>query len=281
MTLRESLEVATSLLQRKGIERARLETEWIAAHVLGLNRLELCLNLERPLQASERTVLQRLIQRRSTREPLAYVLGAIPFDTLELKSDQRALVPRPETEELIDLLGRECRFSSEPLQILDLGTGCGAIALALASRFPRAHVTAVDASPDALALACENVRACNLNKRVQLQQSDWFEAVAGRFDVIVANPPYLSESEWQTAEPEVREHEPRCALVAEQEGAAALLHILQAAPAYLKAHGLLALETGIDHHALLKVVADEVGYVRSRSYKDLSGRDRHFLAWVG
>ena len=191
----------------------------------------------------------------------------------------RALIPRPETEQLCELITE--RLAAPPTAILDLGTGGGAIALALAAFYPQAAVTGVDASEEALALARENAVALGLDGRTRLLRSDWFAALEpdARFDLIVANPPYLSEAEATATLPEVREHEPRAALSPGREGTEALAHILAEAPRFLAEGGLLALETGIDQHAVLRERAAAAGFARVESCRDLSGRDRFLLAW--
>jgi len=215
--------------------------------------------------------------RRGNREPLQYIIGEVDFCDIRLKVDKRALIPRPETEELVTLL-TEKELANAPKRILDLGCGTGAIAIALAKNFPDAEVVAIDASPDSLALAKENAALNGLEKRVSFVLSDWFQEVSGLFDCIVSNPPYLTENEWRTAQPEVKDFEPYSALVANQEGLADLANILRRAPAYLTEGGLLIMETGIAHHAELLQLAKTIGYTDTKSLKDDQQRARFFLA---
>ena len=194
-----------------------------------------------------------------------------------MKIDQRALIPRPETEELIDLIIKI--MDRAPDNIVDLGTGSGAIALALAMHYPESRVLAVDSSEDALSLARDNIKRSGLNNRVQIQNSDWFKNIEGNFDLIVANPPYLSESEWDNSQPEVNEYEPREALVAEGNGLNALKLILTQSSGYINRGGLVALETGIDHHAALANIAAQIGFNHWESRVDINHRERYFLTW--
>ena len=172
--------------------------------------------------------------------------------------------------------------TAHPAAVLDLGTGTGAIALALATAWPGACVTAVDLSGEALALATENAQALGLGTRVSLVQSDWFSQVPAeaRFDLVVANPPYLSAEETEKAPAEVREHEPAAALTAGDGGLADLRHILKGALRHLNPGGWIALETGPGQHAELRQIAGEYGWTRFESLRDLAGRDRCVLAWA-
>jgi release factor glutamine methyltransferase len=194
--------------------------------------------------------------------------------------DRRALIPRPETELLIELITQ--RLVAPPASILDLGTGTGAIALALATKYPEATVMAVDQSEDALALAGENATSLSLAERVKFLRSDWFAAVPvnEKFSLIVSNPPYLTEEEARTAQPEVRDHEPVSALVAADEGVADLEKIITGAKTRLAEGGFLACETGIAQHPRLKEIAERVGFARIESLRDLTGRDRFLFAFV-
>jgi release factor glutamine methyltransferase len=276
LSLLDVIKRTTDYLRKAGLETPRLDVELLIGHALGFSRTQLYLQFERPLAEDELAKLRPLVRRRAQREPLQYILGEVEFLGLRLKVDRRALVPRPETEELADLLVR--RFS--PRRILDLGTGTGALALALASAFPEAEVTAVDRSSDALSLARENSAVLGL-ERVMFLESDWFSQIPpGRrpFDLVVSNPPYLTEEEWETAQPEVREFEPRQALVAAGSGRADLERILRETPQHLLEGGWLALETGVAQHAALFKVAEEAGFSTSESLRDLSGRERFFLA---
>jgi release factor glutamine methyltransferase len=279
LTLLEVIAKTTDFFAAKGVESPRLNAELLIGHVLGLPRMQLYLQFERLMTESELERLRPLVKRRSQHEPLQYVLGETEFFHLKLKIDRRALIPRPETEFLCELITQ--RLPSPPVTILDLGTGCGAIALALAAFFPGAAATAVDVSPEALALARENAEALGLAGRVRWLHSDWFAALepGARFELIVANPPYLSDAEIAAAMPEVREQEPRRALAGGTGGLEALHRIVAEAPRFLAPGGLLALETGVEQHGVLRESAAAAGFTRVESQRDLSGRDRYLLVW--
>ena len=279
LTVLEIIKKTTEFFAGKGIETPRLDAELLVGHALGLERMQLYLQFERPLTEAELERLRGLVRRRGQREPLQYIVGQVGWHSLKLKVDRRALIPRPETELLIELV-RE-KVSEAPRRILDLGTGTGALALGLAKLYPEAEVLAVDFSEEALALARENGAVLGLETRVQFLRSDWFGAVTNDavFDLIVANPPYLSQTEVDAAAPEVRTFEPISALVAADEGVADLRRIVSEAPRYLATGGLLAVETGIAHHAEVQRLCAEAGFVRSESHRDLTGRDRFVLAW--
>lgn len=278
-TVLEVLAMSTEFLAGKGVESPRLNAELLVGQALGLPRMQLYLQFERPLSEAELSAARELVSRRGRREPLGYILGGAEFRGVRLKLDRRALVPRPETELLVETAAS--LLPAPPRRALDLGTGSGAIALALAAAWPQAEVVAVDASEDALALARENAASAGLAGRVSFLRSDWFSALprGGSFGAIVANPPYLSEAEVAAAEPEVRDHEPRGALVAGREGMADLRAILAGARDFLEPGGLLALETGEGGHAELLGLAAQAGLSRAESRRDLAGRDRFILAW--
>ena len=290
LTILEIIKKTTGFFAAKGVENPRHDAELLVGHALGLKRMQLYLQFERLLAESELEKIRPLVRRRSLREPLQHITGEIEWGGIKLKTDRRALIPRPETELLLELAleavkksGGNSANDGAPRKILDLGTGSGALALALASACAGALVTAVDSSDDALALARENAAApgADFAGRVTFLKSDWFSALAPgeTFDLIISNPPYLTETEFAETAPEVRQHEPRAALVAGGEGCADLLRIIAAAPARLGENGLLALETGIAQHAALLAACAAAGFARCESRKDLTGRDRFVFAW--
>jgi release factor glutamine methyltransferase len=212
LTLAEVLRGATEYLAGRGIDTARVDAELLLARALGLSRIELYTQHDRPLTDAERTAARELVQRRGQREPLAYVLGDWDFRRLTLKTDRRALVPRPETEIVVE----RCLALLDGIEaprILDVGTGTGAIALALKQERPDAIVVATDLSADALALAQENAEANELD--VRFVEGDLLAGVDGPLDLVVSNPPYVGAEELDALEPEVREWEPRGARVDE------------------------------------------------------------------
>jgi release factor glutamine methyltransferase len=283
MTMHTVLEVVkrtTEFFEGKGVESPRLNAELLVGHALGLKRMQLYLQFERPLTEPELERIRPLVRRRAAREPLQYVLGEAAFRDLTLGVDPRVLIPRPETERLVELVLQH--RTTTPATVLDLGTGSGAIALSLARAWPEARVTAVDCAEGALAVAAANAVKNSLEGCVHFMRSDWFAALpaGARYDVIVANPPYLAETELAGAEPEVRDHEPRSALTSGPDAAADLRAIIAEAPRWLAPGGLLALETGIGQHQELLAAAQQVGFPRAESLRDLAGRDRFVLAFL-
>ena len=275
----EIIQKSSEFLSARGVESARLNAELLIGHALELKRMQLYLQFERVLTEPELEKIRPLVKRRSQREPLQYIIGTVEFGGLKLKVDRRALIPRPETELLIEKIVGLC--VQPPQSVLDLGTGTGAIALALAKAFSEAQITAVDVSPEALALAAENVLASGFGPRVRLINSAWFKGLQpeDRFELIVSNPPYLTDAETDAAAPEVRGHEPRSALVGGLDGLVDLREIISAASPFLAPGGLLALETGIAQHAELMALAAAHGFERIESGRDLTGRDRFIFAW--
>jgi release factor glutamine methyltransferase len=264
LTIREIKERTEAFFVSKGVANARLDTDTLIAYSLGIKRLELYLDLDRPL---------------TDREPLQYIVGTVDFCDMELKVDRRALIPRYETEELVELVNEA--LSEEPNTVLDLGTGSGALALALAKRYPKASVDAVDVSAEALSLAKENALALGLDARVRFHEGSWFSPLGlgeQRYDLIVSNPPYLTEEEMTTAEPEVVSHEPHSALVSGADGLDDLRLIFKDAASHMKLGGLLALETGIAQTEALDALAAAAG-LQGECMKDLSGRPRFYFAW--
>ncbi|HEY1849078.1 MAG TPA: HemK/PrmC family methyltransferase, partial [Opitutaceae bacterium] len=207
LTVLEVVRKTSEFFAGKGIESPRLNAELLVGHALGLPRMRLYLEFERPLSDAEVAAIRELARRRGRREPLQHILGFTEFHGLRLATDRRALIPRPETELLVETV--IARWPEAPGRVLDLGTGSGAIALALAAAFPAAGVVAVDSSAQALALAAENAAANGLAGRVSFLLSDWCAQLPGEpaFDLVVSNPPYLSADEVAEAQPEVRDHE--------------------------------------------------------------------------
>ena len=281
LSLLEIITKTTEFFASRGVESPRLNAEQIVGHALGLKRMQLYVQFERLLTDAELDKIRPLVKRRAQREPLQHILGTVEWGGVVLKCDKRALVPRPETEELFELVLEKVKpADGVAVRVLDLGTGTGALALALAKAWPAALVTALDASDDALALARENAEALGLANRVSFLKSNWFSALPPEacYEVIVSNPPYLTDEEVAFAEPEVRIHDPMTALVAADEGLADLRVILAGAKPRLADGGLLALETGIAQHASLVAEAERLGLAQVESKKDLSGRDRFITA---
>lgn len=279
-TVRRVLAWTGDFLRRGGIERACFEAEELLAHTLGVERLVLYLHPERTLTAAERARFRELIRQRRAGVPLQYLLGEVEFMGLPLRVDRRALIPRPETEELVELILRELGPQGKAgLQILELGTGSGAIAIALAHSLPESWLMATDISAPALGLARENAARNGVEARIAFLESDWFAAVEARFDLIVANPPYVSQEETARLPREVRQHEPRSAWDGGEEGLEALRRIITEAPSYLRSGGRLYLEIGAGQAARVRSLALAcAAYEEMEVFRDLNGRERFFRA---
>jgi release factor glutamine methyltransferase len=268
MTVRAALASATDRLAEAGVESPRVDAEFLLAHVLGTTRSELHADSRRELGADELAELDRLVARRAAREPLAYVLGEWGFRRLTLKVDPRVLVPRPETEVVVERCLARIAGLPEP-RVLDVGTGSGAIALAIADEHPGARVTALDASDDALAVARENASRTGLP--VELVRRDLFAGLPdGPWDLVVSNPPYIREDELDALEPEVREWEPRGAVV----GAGTTEGVASAARLVLRPGGAVALETAGGRAEEVAELLRDLGYEDVRVTDDLTGRSR-------
>jgi release factor glutamine methyltransferase len=265
VTLGEVLAGAADYLAARGVDSPRLDAERLLSRALGLARMELYTQHDRPLNDDERTRARELVKRRGAREPLAYVLGDWDFRRLTLRTDARALVPRPETEVLVDRCLALLEDAEAP-RVLDVGTGTGAIALALKQEFPDARVTATDASPDALELARENATANGVE--VDFVQTDLLAGVEGRFELIVSNPPYVLPSELDAHEPEVRDWEPRAALV--DDGQTDRL----VGDATRALDGWLVLEVHAEQAARVAALLESAGYDGVHVTLDLAGRER-------
>jgi len=266
----------------KGVERARLDGEHILAHALGLGRLDLYLQYDRPLTPEELDSFRPLLKRRAAREPLQYILGSQPFRELDLEVDRRVLIPRPETEVLVGevLAWAEAREDG-PLDALDIGTGSGAIALSLALEGSFRNVVGTDLMAEALEVAARNRTAAGLDDRVELRQGADYAALAAdeRFDIVVSNPPYVAEPERGTLEPEVADWEPGIALFAGIDGLDVVRRIVAGAPARLRDGGLLALELGAGQTGAVAGLLEGMGGWDGVTVRaDLTGRERIVMA---
>jgi release factor glutamine methyltransferase len=271
-TLAEVLRLSTGYLEERGSPTARLDAELLIGHALGLERIELYTNFERPLHEPELAACRALLERRGRREPVAYILGRWGFCGLDLLVDARVLVPRPETEVLVERCVALLRERPDA-RVLDVGTGSGAIALAVKAAVPGALVTASDVSADALAVAAANAEALGLE--VELVQGDLLSSVPGRrFDLIASNPPYVTDAEIETLAPEVARFEPRRALVAGPAGTEVLARIVLAAPDALAPDGWLVVECGAGQAAAVRGLMDAAGAAPTSAERDLAGIER-------
>jgi release factor glutamine methyltransferase len=269
-------------LAEKGVPSARLDAEHLLAHVVGVSRLQLYLDFERPLSRDELDGYRPLIRRRAAREPLQYIIGRQPFRELDLEVGPAVLIPRPETELLVgEVLNWVTSAGRTGARALDVGTGSGAIALSLAFEGSFASVVATDIDASALAVARRNRDAAHLQDRVDLRVGSLFEPLDAleRFDVIVSNPPYVAEQDAEGLQVEVRDWEPGGALFGGSDGLDVLRALVRGAEAHLAPGGLLAFEVGVGQAEVVVRLLEETGaYQESRVGKDYSGKSRFVFA---
>jgi release factor glutamine methyltransferase len=267
-------------LESKGVVPGRLDAELLLAHALGVERLALYLEFDRPLTRDELDRFKPVLLRRARREPLQYILGRTGFRDLALCVDRRALIPRSETEGLVQNVLDWSRSEQGPLDVMDVGTGCGAIALSLASEGEFRSVIASDVSEDALALARENAAALGV-QGVDFRAGALYEPLAPgeRVDIVVSNPPYVANDERDALAPEIRAWEPERALFAGDDGLDVIAALLSDAPSVLRPGGLIALEIGAEQGSKAVALATSiVGLADASVRRDLAGRDRYLLA---
>lgn len=287
----ELVRLAAERLEREGVHNARLEAELLMAHVLGMRRLDVYLQFERPLTPDEVDAFREALRRRVRHEPLQYITGETDFRELTLRVDRRVLIPRPETEVLVGAVLDWAAVDAgeaggEPTgtgraTALDLGTGSGAIALSLAHEGRFEAIVATDVSADALEVARENAHRLELEDRIELRQGALWDAVGPgeQFRVVVSNPPYVDEADRATLMPEVRDWEPVEALYSSGGGLDAIRSIVAGAPAHVAAGGLLALEVGAGQaEAVAGLVTATGAFGATRVVQDLAGHGRVVLA---
>ena len=278
MTVLEVLLSTTAYFEKRAIENPRLNAQHLLAHSLGKKRIELYMDSERVLTEPELAPLRELVRRRGQGEPLQHLLGTVEFCGHTFLCDKRALIPRPETEELVELVKSELKDPKS--EILDVGTGSGVIALSLAAVLPDAEVHAIDISEDALALARENATRLGLVDRVQFHHGDLLFSVNHRYDLIVANLPYIAASEREKLSREVL-HDPEAALFGGENGDEIMRRLIESAPSHLKPNGLLALEIGINQAEPLSAFLAERNYHEISARHDFAGVTRFLLARHG
>jgi release factor glutamine methyltransferase len=282
-TLLELLQETVQYLSQKAIPNPRLDGEVLLADTLGCSRIELYLRYDQPITSEELDRFREAIRRRSRREPLAYITGIKEFWSLPFHVTPRVLIPRPETELLVekalDLVHSRLQPNSIPLSILEIGTGCGAIAISLAVELrDRIKITATDFSPDALDLARANARTLDVEGIVKFQEGDLFEPLDhgdSPFSMILSNPPYIPSHEIQNLAPEVRNHEPLEALDGGTDGLAVIGHILNKAPEWLDDGGVLLMEIGDGQRISIEPCLQGSPVWKSWDWlRDLQGKDR-------
>ena len=278
-TILRILKWADGFLKQRGIESPRSAAEILLACALGTDRVHLYMHHDQPLEKTELARFKGFIQRRLQREPVAYIVGRKGFWSLDLDVTPAVLIPRPETERLVEaaLAWLAVRPDDRPARVLDLGTGSGAIVLALASEADRHRFFASDVSPEAVGVARHNAAATGFSERVRFFVGDWLETVRPFpvFDLIVSNPPYVGTHEWTGLQPEIVRYEPRRALDGDADGLRCYRAIVGEAHRRLRPGGVLMLEIGCGQRRAVVHIAEQSGaYEAYGCLKDYGGHDR-------
>ena len=278
-TILKLINWTTDYLSKKGVETARLDGELLLAHLLGTDRTRLYMNFDQPLTETELARFRELVQRRAKREPLQYITGCQEFWSMPFKVSPAVLIPRPETELLVEEGVKEVKTAfpgKKPLKILDIGTGSGAVAAALAKEIEEAAVTGIDFSTEAVTIARENMKMNGLSSSVTIVEGHLFEPVENeKFHLVVSNPPYIPHDDLKTLQPEVSDFEPITALDGGEDGLDFYRKIIPEAPDYLVKGGWLIMEHGIGQSLDIIEMLNETGaFDKISSLKDYAGIDR-------
>jgi release factor glutamine methyltransferase len=281
-TVLKLLQWTTDYFLRNNVPEPRTSAEVLLAHVLAEDRLFLYLNYDRPMETSELAAYRACIKRRLGGEPNQYITGLQEFWSLPLRVSPDVLIPRPETEVLVEAVLEFLDKADPNVDILDLGTGSGAIAIALARELPAARIVAADLSMAALRLAQENANSNQVDERIFFVRADMFAAIPGgsqKFKVVVTNPPYISHAEMSELPQEIRDFEPHHALEGGPDGLTAIRHIIAEAPTVLSLAGALFMEMGADQaENVTALVKDSQHYKNFHIIKDYSGLYRVLVA---
>jgi release factor glutamine methyltransferase len=273
--IQAALEEAIQILRNNGVESPRLDAELLLAQILQTNRAVVLAWPERILTPKELACYRDFVMRRAAREPLAYIVGHREFYDLDLLVDSRVLIPRPETELLIERTLEIAQQKEMPLVVADVGSGSGAIAVTLAVHLPQATVYALDGSAGALAVTAENACRHGVTDRVHCLQGDLLEPLPEKVDLLTANLPYVSTTEWQELPPEIHDYEPRGALEGGSDGLSLINRLLATAGAYLRPGGAILLEIGAGQGASVTALARQhFPGTRVGLYQDYAGLDR-------
>jgi release factor glutamine methyltransferase len=281
VTVLEVIQRSTEFLAKKEVDSPRLQVELLLAHVLKMPRMKLYLNFDRTLQPAELDALREMVKRRGNREPLQHIVGSTSFCGLEIAVNRHVLIPRPETELLAE---RAWKFAatvtgSAP-KVLDLCTGSGCLAIAVAENCAKAEIYATDISPEALAVARDNASRNNLSSRVQFFEGDCFAPLPEKiqFDLIVSNPPYIPSSEIETLQTEVRDHDPRLALDGGADGLEFYRKIAGEAKRFLSANAQIMLEFGDGQATAIRGIFETQGWNVLGVEQDFTGKERMLIA---
>ncbi len=275
----ELLNEGASYLKTHGLEDAQDSSIALLSYVLNQSQTDIFLKPNESVEEYQKTEFFNLIEKRSARLPLQYLLGSTGFRYAELRARPGVFIPRPETEVLVQVVIDHLREIKSP-KILDVGTGTGAIAISFAMEIKNAAVVATDKSPEAIQLAKQNALANGVSERIQFIQTDYWNGIQEKFDVIVSNPPYLSEEEMRSLQPEI-EYEPKTALDGGSDGLKAYIYMIRQAFLILKEGGFVAVEIGASQAKSVSSLFAEAGFTQIKVAKDLAGLDRVVSASYG
>ncbi|MDC0067126.1 MAG: peptide chain release factor N(5)-glutamine methyltransferase [Verrucomicrobia bacterium] len=277
-TLLETLQSGSMYLEKRGVEDARLNMEHLTARVLGCSRIDLYLSYDRPLEEKELSPLREYIKRRGSREPLQYILGDVEFMGKKFFCDRRALIPRPETEELIGVLAARYESIEKPKHICDVGCGSGVIGISLAYLWNDSLINMIDLSEDALQLSRENIKLSGISlDRFNVLKSNLLSDTQENFDLIVSNLPYIESKDIELLDEELK-HEPKTALDGGSDGITLIKELISQSKSLLLEGGMIALEIGDGQAETVSDVLLEEGYKKIESLKDISQIDRFVVA---
>ena len=276
ITVLEVIKLSTEYLQKKGVESPRANAEILLAEILECKRLELYLSFDKPLAENEVQMYREFIRKRGLRIPLQYIIGNVEFYGLKFIVNENVLIPRPETELLVEKIISESDKSAN-LKILDIGSGSGNISLSIAKNLPNSNVVGIDISDGALEVAKLNAELNTLQKNIEFKLFDIMNGdlnSLGKFDLVVSNPPYVSENDYENLEPELKNYEPKIALTDNSDGISFYNHIIEASDQLFSSRGKIYFELGMDQFTQVKKFFEQKGFINITVTKDYSGIDR-------